>query len=684
MNTRVYELAKQYDVSSKELVSLLQTAGYTVASHMSVLDTSALDFIKNHFEKGKKINTDQDVKKSTSKNSEQAIIQESTPSHEPKVQVTVTIQPQKIEAVEEISVQKKEEPLLQNQHVIPLEATTVGMLCERLEKPLNEVIIALLRMGVMASKNQLVSEEQVQKIAAHFGVAVKKIILSAETKQHTDHHDAVSLAALEERLPVVVVLGHVDHGKTTFLDYVRKTRLASKEKGGITQHIGAYEAMTKHGNIIFIDTPGHEAFSKIRQRGVRAADIAVLMIAADDGIKPQTVEAIKIIKEIKIPIVVALNKIDKAEKTRVETIKRQLAQYDILPEEWGGTTVCIPISAKTGEGVDSLLDMLVLQAQLMELRAVKNAPARGYVLESKLEKGRGPVATIICRQGSLAVGDYFTCGNTTGHVNSLVNSFGHHIKQVGPSIPVQVAGFSEAPALGDYFQVIPRQDFLKARSAQEKMKKGATVTRLGMENAINMIIKTDTDSSREALVDAIEKLEKHEKKGINIIAAGVGSINESDVIFAYDTDSIIMALHTKAEAKAMGLAVQKQVSISYFDIIYKLMEHLQEYIKTARQKLVITTKKIGEASVLRVFDIKNVGVIAGVYVKEGRFTRDGSVVVWRGKEKIGKGKIVSLQREKKAVKEVHAGFECGFVIEGFTDWQVDDRVECFLEQRSFE
>ncbi len=694
MNTRVYELAKQYDIPSKELVTLLQNAGHTVASHMSVLDSSALEFIEKHFKKGGKKGAE--IKKTVSKKSEikDQNIKKSEPVKEDSSPVPVISSasslPPKSAMIDTSVTQKKEEKKEENivpkehQHSIVAQSMSVGTLCEVLQRPLNEVIIALLRMGVVATKNQLVSEEHVCKIAAHFGVNVTKPSLVVEQKHKTDDHNFAQSEALEERLPVIVVLGHVDHGKTTFLDYVRKTRLASKEKGGITQHIGAYEAATKHGNIIFIDTPGHEAFSKIRQRGVRAADIAVLMIAADDGVKPQTVEAIKIIKEIKVPVVVAINKIDKAEKTRIETIKRQLAQYDLVPEDWGGTTVCMPISAKTGEGVDALLDILVLQAQLLELRAVKKAPARGYVLESKLEKGRGPVATIICRQGSMAVGDYFVCGNTTGHVNSLVDSYGHHVKQAGPSIPVQVAGFSTAPALGDYFQVISRQEFLKMRTVQEKMKKGAVVTNFGAENAVKLIIKTDTDSSREALTDEIRKVEKHDKHEINIIASGVGTISESDVEFAYDTGSIIIALHTKAEVKAMSLAVQRQVPIHYFDIIYKLIEFLQEYVKNANQKVVIVTKKIGEASVLRVFDIKNVGVIAGAYVKEGRFTRDGSVVVWRGKEKIGKGKITSLQREKKTVKEVHAGFECGFAVDGFSEWEVDDRVECYAEQRTFE
>ncbi|MGB8366979.1 MAG: translation initiation factor IF-2, partial [Candidatus Babeliales bacterium] len=465
-------------------------------------------------------------------------------------------------------------------------------------------------------------------------------------------------------------------GKTTLLDFIRKTRVAKKEKGGITQHLAAYEATTKQGNIIFLDTPGHEAFSKIRQRGSKVADIAVIVVAADDGVMPQTIEAIEHAKTMELPIIVAINKIDKVDESRIEVIKRELAQHGVLPEEWGGSAICIPVSAKLGQGVDQLLDMIILQAQIMELRASWTGSGKGYVLEAKFEKGRGPVATVICQHGILKIGDYFKCGQTGGKVNSLIDSYGKSVKKVGPSIPVQVAGFVNLPEVGDYFEAIKKEEYLQLKIGRGARKLESR--QLINQEAINLLLKTDTNSSKEAVLDSLNKLSKKSEKKLNIVFSGVGDINESDVEFAFNTGSSIIGLHIKAEANALSLAKRRNVSIFLFDIIYKLLEELEKQAKK-EPKIKIVSTKIGEAIVLRVFDIKGVGVIAGTYVKEGRFSRDGKVIAWRGKEKVGEGKIVSLQREKKAVKEVHAGYECGFRVDGFNGWQIDDRVECYLD-----
>ena len=559
-----------------------------------------------------------------------------------------------------------------------LSSMTVAEFAQKAHKPVSEVITTLLKQGIVAAKNQVISEKTVASLAQLYGIKTVTEV-AQEQEKIISPELALHESSLKPRLPIVVVIGHVDHGKTTLLDYIRKTRVAAREKGGITQHLGAYEVVTSHGNIVFLDTPGHEAFSLIRVRGLKVADIAILVIAADDGVMPQTVEAINRAKAAQIPIIVAINKIDKATPAQIETVKRQLAQHDLLPEDWGGQTVCVPIAAKLGTGVDELLDVISLQAQLLELKTNYLVPAQGYVLESKLEKGRGPVATVICLHGELSIGDYFVCGTVFGKVSSLVDSAGTRLKTVPPSLPVLVAGFEQLPHTGDIFQVISPQEYKKrssmslATAAETGFKKVATE-----QDAILILLKTDNASSREALVRSIEALSAKLPKKFAIVHAALGDISESDIMLAFDTQALIYAFHVKIEPHALALLHKYPVTIKYFDIIYKLLEDL-EAVAEAGKPIEYVSKKIGEAVVLKVFDIKNLGIVAGALVRTGRFIRDGKVVIWRGKQKVGEGAIKGLQREKKSVKEVHAGFECGFLVDGFSDWQVDDRVECFQE-----
>ncbi len=555
------------------------------------------------------------------------------------------------------------------------EPMTVAAVAKIAGVPVSDVIITLLKKGIAATINQLLPEETVVDLAGMYELTIVE-----KPKAATEEIEALSeeqAGEWKERLPVVVVIGHVDHGKTTLLDFIRKTRVASREKGGITQHLGAYEVPTKHGGIVFLDTPGHEAFSLIRVRGIKVADIAILIIAADDGIKPQTIEAISAAKDAEIPLVVAINKVDKVPPAQVEAVKNQLAQYELLPEDWGGQTVVMPISAKEGTGVDELLEVLVLQAQLMDLKANTTVPARGYVLESHLEKGRGPVATVICQHGTLRVGDYFAAGEATGRVSSLVDSNGKRVKEVGPSVPVQVAGLSQLAHSGDIFEVHPqkvirkgaptaqRADLLKRKAAQ----KG--------EADIDIIVKADNASSREAVVNALSRI-KAKHASVSVIQSGIGDITESDVIFAEDTGALVYGFHVKVQPNATELLHKKDIKVKTYDIIYKLIEDVEALIE-ARKPIEMITKKVGEATVLKVFDIKNLGVIAGSVVNEGRFVKDGKVKVYRRKELVGEGAIKSLQRERRVVKEVHTGFECGFLVDGFDEWQVDDRVECYQE-----
>lgn len=684
---RIYEIAKQYKKSSKDIIELLQKEGFDPKNHMAVLGEKEVAVLEKIFKevqsssnkaKIKKINVqEKQESQMTSSRRETVKLTEKNnqiraPKSKHKVITSLPID-EKINEKKEIVVSAG----------IPLEPMLVGKAADFLGQSASDVIVTLLRWGIISAKNQVIRTDVVERLAQHYNVPIitpvkQKQDVTAPILQHTLSKQS-STKPLVSRLPVVVIVGHVDHGKTSLLDYIRKTRIAEKEKGGITQHIGAYEASTPHGNIIFIDTPGHEAFSKMRERGVRIADIAILIVAADDGVMPQTVEAINHIKELKVPVIIAITKMDKVDAQRVDVVKRQLAQHDILTEDWGGDVVCVPVSSKTGIGIDQLLEMIVLQSQLLELKAQDTGYGKGYILESKLEKGRGPIATIIIKDGTISIGDYFICGHVTGRVVSLIDSVGKSHTIVGPSVPVQVAGFDSLARVGDYFHIVTKEEYRQHKNSHEQinvddiaMYKGST------DKVVNLIIKTDTNSSKEALVDAIEKLSHRLPIGFNVIESGVGVITEGDVELAYNTNAHIVALHTKAEGKALALAQRRIVSISTFGIIYKLLEYLESYIQS-KQERVITFSKAGEAVVLRVFDIKGVGVIAGCRVSNGKFTRQGKVVVWRGPEKIGEGKITSLQREKRSVKEVLTGMEFGFSAEGLTDFQPDDRIEFLME-----
>ncbi len=680
---RVYEFAQKLGITNKEILDILKIGGFEVKSHMSAISDEAATFVENHIKKNAPSKSPEKsarpVKKEATKPvaepektspiimQKEPIVKELKPTQTPTPAVAPAVSAQ---------LQAKKPSTGPTVEPIVLEPMTVGTVAQKMGKPVNEVILTLLKMGVVATKNHVINRDVIKKVLTHYDIE------SAAPRQVRKEEVALSTAAsgatLKEREPVVAVLGHVDHGKTSLLDFIRKTRVAAREKGGITQHLGAYEASTPQGSIVFLDTPGHEAFSKIRQRGVKVADIVVLVVAADDGIMPQTVEAIKHIKALNVPVIVAINKIDKAEKERIEVVKRELAQYDLLPEEWGGQTVVVPISAKTGKGVDQLLEMIILQGQLMELRTDVEGSARGYVLESQLEKGRGPVATIIAQHGKMSVGDYFICGKTSGRITSLVDSYGKRVEHILPPLPVQVAGFADMPEVGDAFDVVSKQEYLQGR-LKEEVRKETGIKESAAEGAIQLLIKCDTHSSQEALLESIERVARKTPVGIHIVSSGVGDINESDVEFAFNTGAQIVGFHVKLQPNTAELVRKRKVSVRLFDIIYKLLEALQAQAETFR-KIEMVKVKVGDGVVRKVFDIKNVGVIAGVYVQDGLFSREGSAVIFRGRQKIGEGKLMSLQRDKKAVKEVRTGFECGFMVDGVTDIQVDDRVECFIEK----
>lgn len=559
---------------------------------------------------------------------------------------------------------------------------TVGDLAQKLQCTVTDLIVQLLKRGIFANKNQVLKRDQIVKVLQDIGIQFE------ELRQDNDavlekFIEAKSSTGSETRLPTVVVVGHVNHGKTSFLDYVRKARVAESEKGGITQQVAAYEVSTKYGNLVFVDTPGHEAFSLMRERGVLIADLVVLMVALDDGLRPQTIESINIIKNFGATAVVALNKVDKVAPDRIEIVKRQLADQGLLPEDWGGQTPCIPISAKTGQGVDELLELLRLQADIMDLKTDSKDTARGFVLESKMEHGRGAVATVILQRGTIARGDHFVCGSTSGKVSSIKNYAGKNLTEVTPSVPAQIAGFSALPQPGDVFEFAVDAAVLKKHQRVVQYNNLVDNSKVvGHEQVegvggINVILKASTLLSKEALFASIIKLNNEQPEKIRIIDIGVGDINENNVELAATTNSIVYGLGVKVLKEASHIA-KKGVVIKTFDIIYQLLEDAKATLLLSRIKKV-QEKILGVGRVKAVFRIKTVGVIAGAGIESGVFQQGGKVKVFRSGEQVGQGVIRTLQKDRNKTSTVSEGSDCAFAVDGFVDWKDGDVVQHYIE-----
>ena len=556
--------------------------------------------------------------------------------------------------------------------VVPLRAMTLEEFASHAGINTAELIVTLLKKGAPLNKNQILSLDQVEALAELVGAGVDS---SKKTTSDVDFEAGVGLD-LEKRPPIIVVIGHVDHGKTSLLDYIRKTRVVSREKGGITQHLGAYEVDTKHGRLTFLDTPGHEAFSMMRLRGTKAADIAILIVAADDGVMPQTIEAIRHAKACDLPIIVAINKIDKATEKQIDSVKNQISQHGLVPEEWGGDTTLVPVSAKTGKGIDDLLEIVAIKAEELDLMADPKAYARGYILESKMEKGRGAVATFIAQHGTLKLGDTFVCGETTGKVTSLVDSFGENSVKAGPSKPIRISGFDDMPQVGDALTVVPVAEYQSKRSTKKTKQDMSNIIASGEEGALKFIIKADVQSSREAILDSLQKLSQKIEMPVSVMSSGIGTVTENDIELASIAEADIITFAVKVDGKSAQLAKQRGVNIHHFDIIYKLLEFIEDLLKSKIVKEDIKTK-MGEAVVRKVFNIKGVGVIAGVYIRKGKVVKDLVGVVMRGPKEIFEGKIKSLQKDKKVVKELTMGSEGAFIMDNFSDWQEEDVVVCY-------
>ncbi len=666
---RVYEFAREHGLTSKKLLTILKEGGFRSATHMAVLSNEEVTHIKKSL--GIK-----EEKPKAPKKAAPAKPKESKPTSPSKSKP----RSKRVEKTSQgVTPKKHTEDEPPTDLIIPGEMPLFAV-AQAMGQGVGEVILELMQQGMLCNRNHILSVSTITSLAGHFGLTIKKPV-----KQSPSEERAARAAQAEgiSRWPIVVMMGHVDHGKTTLLDFIRKTKVADKEAGGITQNISACEVESTHGKIVFLDTPGHAAFTHMRKRGAKATDIVVLVVAADDSVMPQTIEAIECAKAADVPIVVAINKIDKVDQAAIEKVKRELAEKGIVSDDWGGDITCVPLSATTGQGVDELLEMLVLQAEMLELKAYPTLKAQGFVLESNIEKGYGPVATVICLQGTLKLGDHFTCGNVTGKVRLIINSAGKKITEAGPSVPIRVIGFDALPVSGDVLEVVAYDHYLKRRSGRLKPQPAGTSAQEGVQKGIKvlpLIVKVDTVGGKEAILGAIKLLGKKIKSeaAFKVVYSGVGEISERDVDLAISTGAKILGLNVKVERRAALLAREKEVDIDCQKIIYRLLESL-EAILTSHIKIEMITKKIGELEVRKVFNIKGYGIIAGCYVQSGYVVPKAKVVCKRNGETLGEGKIMSLQRNKKTVKEVRSGSECGFISSGFTEWEVDDVVECFVE-----
>ena len=570
---------------------------------------------------------------------------------------------------------------------------TVGDLASKMGKGAAEIVKKLMLLGIMATVNQTIDFDTAELIADDFGIKVnKEIVLSKEDKLLMEADAEDKPEELTERPPVVVVMGHVDHGKTSLLDAIRHTSVIETEAGGITQHIGAYSVKLNDRRITFLDTPGHEAFTTMRARGAQVTDIAILVVAADDGIMPQTVEAINHAKAAGIDIIVAINKIDK-ENANVDRVKQSLMEYGLVPEEWGGDTVCVEISAKKKINIDGLLEMVLLVADMKELKANPNRMAKGTVIEARVDKGKGPVATVLVQNGTLRQGDTVICGTSVGHVRAMTNDKGRRVKEAGPSTPVEIQGLNEAPSGGD--ELIAVTDEKLARDVAEQRRqeiqedKFNSVVKVSLDNLfsqidegnmkeLDVIVKADVQGSVEAVKQSLEKLSNDEVR-VRVIHGGVGAVNESDVMLANASNAIIVGFNVRPDAGAVALSQQNEVDIRLYRVIYQAIEEIEAAMKgmlDPEYKEVV----LGYADVRQTFRVPNVGLIAGSYVTQGKILRNASVRVVRDGIIIHEGKISSLKRFKDDAKEVTERFECGIGIEGFNDVKEGDTIECFEMQ----
>ena len=583
---------------------------------------------------------------------------------------------------------RKPEPVVIEKAVITTETITVRDFSEKIGKPAAEILKKLFMMGIVANINQDIDFETCELVAMEYDIELEHQV--AKTYEETMQENAEEVDAEEDlvpRPPVVTIMGHVDHGKTSLLDAIRKTHVTEGEAGGITQHIGAYTVECNGRMITFIDTPGHEAFTSMRARGAQVTDVVILVVAADDGIMPQTVEAINHSKAAGVPIIVAVNKIDKPE-SNPERVKQQLTEHGLVCEDWGGDTICVPVSAKKQQNLDELLEMVLLQADVLDLKANPNKAAKGTIIEAQLDKGRGPVATVLVQNGTLKIGDPIVAGIAYGRVRAMMNDKGENVKTAGPSCPVEVLGFNEVPSAGDIMNVAEvSKKVAEERRNRIKAEQLKNLSKVSLEDlfshiaegevkTLNIVVKADVHGSVEAVKQALEKLSNEEVR-VKCIHGGVGAITESDVMFASASNAIVIGFNVRPDSGARNLAEQEKVDVRTYRIIYQAIEDVENAMK-GMFKPVFKEVHLGTISVRNTFKVSSVGTIAGAYVQDGKVQRNAQVRVVRDGVVIHEGQIASLRRFKDDVREVAAGYECGIGIENFNDIHEGDVIEAYV------
>ncbi len=714
---RVYEYAKQTNVSSKDIITTLQGMNVEVNNHMSTIEDDVITKL------------DQKYKASTSENSKN----ESTQKPGKQVDNTIKTNNDKPNNEQKPSNNKKQAPNNQNKKPnqsgnkpfnnnnnnnnkgkknnkknkghqnfqqpkpkkeLPEKITfsgslTVGELAGELGKEPSEIIKKLLLLGTMATINQELDKDSIELIAGEYGVEVEEEIVFEKTEfEKYDEEDREE--DLEIRPAVVTIMGHVDHGKTTLLDSIRNTKVTEGEAGGITQHIGAYQIVANDQKITFLDTPGHAAFTTMRARGAQITDITILVVAADDGVMPQTVEAINHAKAAEVPIIVAVNKVDKP-TANPDRVMQELTEHGLVPEAWGGDTIFVPVSALTGDGIDDLLEMILLVTEVEELKANPNRRATGTVIEAQLDKGRGSVATLLVQNGTLKVGDPIVVGNTFGRVRAMVNDLGRRVKEAAPSTPVEITGLNDVPLAGDQFMVFEDEKSARqvgeARAQKRLDEQRSEGSKLSLDDLfeqikqgeikdINLIVKADVQGSVEALAAALQKIDV-EGVRVKIIHTGVGAITESDIILAAASNAIVIGFNVRPDAGAKKTADVEEVDIRLHRIIYKVIEEIESAMKGMLDPE-FEEKIIGQVEVRTTFKVSKIGTIAGCYVTEGKITRDSGIRLIRDGIVIFEGEIDTLKRFKDDVKEVARNYECGITIKNYNDVKEGDVIEAYV------
>ena len=749
---RAYELSKAFGFSSKEIMKVLHDYKVSEKNHMSALDENELNVIFEYYTQNNQVadfsmyendgaKKEKEAPKATEPVAEDAPAEEievaeieikrKTRTVDTRVN-TVDLDRMDEEKLEELipesvkgaadgnkkqkinqkkkqqnrpqggkDKQNPEDLLKKNEkkkekieqiHVLIFDGITVGELAERMKKPATEVIKKLMLLGIMASVNESLDFDTASLIAEEMGCTYEReIILTDEEKLFKDVEDAPE--TLKPRSPVVVVMGHVDHGKTSLLDTIRNSNVTEGEFGGITQHIGAHRVRVNDKKITFLDTPGHEAFTAMRARGALVTDIAILVVAADDGIMPQTVEAINHARAAEVAIIVAINKIDK-ESANPDRVRQELTEYGLVPEEWGGDTICVEVSAKQGTNVDQLLEMVLLVAEMKELKANPDRAAKGTVIEAQLDKGRGPVATVLVQKGTLRVGDIVVAGTAVGRVRAMNDDKGKSVKKAGPSIPVEILGLSEVPEGGDVFYAVDDErkarEVVEARKFKEKQERQQRANVISLDNLfehieagkmkdLNIIVKADVQGSVEAVRQSLERISNEEVR-VKVIHGAVGAVNESDVMLASASGAIIVGFNVRPTSGAVSAAEDAEVDVRLYRVIYDAIEDIEKAMKgmlepTFREAI------LGHVEIRTTFKVSGIGTIGGAYVQDGKIQRNSLVRVVRDGIVIHEGELGSLKRFKDDAKEVAAGYECGLSIDRYNDIKEGDIIEVYkMEQ----